>query len=182
MGLLSVQPPTGANAEWVAEVEKPLKATEDLAVIYATKDALESTIPGLQEQISKLHACPVTGGNEYAEWDAPEHDGLEGKQDTMQSTMDHSDKWKEGSGGGKKSSLTTKRNFMNMPEYSGKHDDFDDWNCKMSTFHSEETEFKELLLLLEKEELSEPSRAEEIMDETEQILITQHKYTEIDRK
>ena len=47
--------------------------------------------------------------------------------------------------------LTTKRNFGFLPKYSGKHEEYDDWKLKMSTFLSELLEFKELMAMLEKQ-------------------------------
>ena len=37
---------------------------------------------------------------------------------------------------GKGATLTSRRDFSNLPKYSGKHDEFDEWKVKMVTFLS----------------------------------------------
>ena len=67
--------------------------------------------------------------------------------------------------------MTTQRNFSALPKYNGKHEDYDDWRFNMTTFVSEEVEFKELMLLLEKEaEVPSEDRVKALLTATTEKL------------
>ena len=62
--------------------------------------------------------------------------------------------------------MTSRRDFSNLPKYSGKHDEFDEWKFKMVTFLSEENDFKELILQLDKlKELPDNEKAKSILSD-----------------
>ena len=46
--------------------------------------------------------------------------------------------------------MTSRRDFSYLPKYSGKHEEFEDWKFKVKAFSSEEKEFKEFFLEIEK--------------------------------
>ena len=46
----------------------------------------------------------------------------------------------------KKYGMTTNRAFHSLPNYTGKHEDYDEWKFKLKTFLSEDEGIKEVLL------------------------------------
>ena len=78
----------------------------------------------------------------------------------------------------KKFCLTTKRSFSNLPKYTGKHEDFDDWKFKLTTFLSEEVEYKELILILDKVTvLPDESLINQLMEQAATVVQARHHKT-----
>ena len=66
--------------------------------------------------------------------------------------------------------MTSRRDFSFLPKYAGKHEDFDEWKFKMSTFLSEENEFKELLLKLDKlKEVPEDFEVNDVLNQIDEM-------------
>ena len=73
---------------------------------------------------------------------------------------DKDDKGKE------KKSITMRREFIYLPKYTGKHDQYDDWKFKIRTFLNNDIEYVELLNKLDNEnEIPTELRAKQIIEE-----------------
>ena len=78
--------------------------------------------------------------------------------------------------------MTSKRNFNSLPKYNGKHEEYEDWRFKITTFLSEELEHKELMLLLDKESaVPEEGRALALLQGTDDAIHETHPTREVDK-
>ena len=53
--------------------------------------------------------------------------------------------------GKEKRSITMRREFLYLPKYTGKHEQYDDWKFKIRIFLNEDIEYVELLNILDNE-------------------------------
>ena len=59
-----------------------------------------------------------------------------------------------------------RREFLYLPKYTGKHDQYDDWKFKIRVFLNQDIEYVELLNKLDNEnEIPTEARAKEIVEE-----------------
>ena len=114
-----------------------------------TKDEFDEGIAKVKDEMLKIMEGMIQQSNKEAQvnWRA-DFDFAASK---MESAKQSAPRPKEG--------MTTKRAFSSLRSYSGKYEEYDEWEFKMTAFLAEDPDFKELLIKL-KDVKDVPGKAE----------------------